>query len=141
MSDEDSPEDEKNGALQGSGDSSSSGAGGGVPESDAPAAQPAEFMDLPEPHISGSQQENLSLILEIPVTCSVELGRSSMQIGELLKLARGSVVDLERPAGTPLDILVNGCLIAHGEVVVVNNKFAVRLVDIVDRRDRLKSVS
>lgn len=141
MSNEDNQEGQAPGSDQQYGDSGTQAAGeGAVPQEPMPA-QPAEFADLPAPEAAAGGPDNLSLILEIPVTCSVELGRSSMPIGELLKLARGSVVGLERPAGTPLDILVNGCLIAHGEVVVVNNKFAVRLVDIVDRRERLKSVS
>lgn len=125
----------------GAGDPGSKDSAEAMPTGGAAPAQPVEFADLPDTEASSESKDNLSLILEIPVTCSVELGRSSMQIGDLLKLTRGSVVNLERPAGTPLDILVNGCLIAHGEVVTVSNKFAVRLLDIVDRRERLKSVS
>lgn len=101
----------------------------------------ARFDELPEPGENTPDPRNLSLVMEIPVTCSVELGRTRIRIADLLKLARGSVVEVDRPAGEPLDLRVNGCLVAHGEVVVVNDKFGIRLLDIVGRAERLKSVS
>lgn len=101
----------------------------------------AGFDELPEPGEYTPDPRNLALIMEIPVTCSVELGRTRIRIADLLKLARGSVVEVDRPAGEPLDLRVNGCLVAHGEVVVVNDKFGLRLLDIVGRAERLKSVS
>ncbi len=108
---------------------------------DAGVTEP-EFAPLPDSPQGGSEKpENLSLIMEIPVTFSAELGRSKMHIGNLLRLTRGSVISLDRAVGTPLDIRVNGCLIAHGEVVVVDHKFGIRLLDIVDQAERLKSVS
>ncbi len=85
---------------------------------------------------------NLDMILDIPVTLSVELGRTKIQIRSLLQLAQGSVVELERLAGEPMDVLVNGYLIAQGEVVLVNDKFGIRLTDIVspaERATRLRS--
>jgi len=85
---------------------------------------------------------NLDMILDIPVTLSVELGRTKIQIRSLLQLAQGSVVELERLAGEPMDVLVNGYLIAQGEVVLVNDKFGIRLTDIVspaERASRLRS--
>jgi len=104
-------------------------------------AAAAQFDELGEGAEGSPDPRNLSLVMEIPVTCSVELGRTRIRIGELLKLSRGSVIDVERPAGDPLDLRVNGCLVARGEVVVVNDKFGIRLLDIVDRAERLKSVS
>lgn len=101
----------------------------------------AQFQQLPAQSPDTTEVNNLSLVREIPVTCSVELGRTRIRIAELLKLSRGSVIDLDRPAGEPLDLRVNGCLVARGEVVVVNDKFGIRLLDIVDRADRLKSIS
>ena len=83
---------------------------------------------------------NLDTILGISVTLSVELGRARMNIGELLHLAHGSVVDLNRFAGSPMDILANGTLIAHGEVVVVNDRFGVRLTDVVSPAERIKGL-
>lgn len=108
----------------------------------ASAVEPATFSSLSESsNLAGDEQRNLDLVLRIPVTCSVELGRSKIPVASLLKLARGSVIPLDRMAGEPLDLLVNGCLIARGEVVVVNEKFGIRLLDIVERAERLKSVS
>ncbi len=106
-----------------------------------PEAQAAEFSPLTENHESPADHRNLALVMEIPVTCSVELGRTKIRVGDLLELARGSVISLDRAAGEPLDLLVNGYLIAHGEVVVVNDKFGIRLLDTVDRAERLQSVS
>lgn len=83
---------------------------------------------------------NLDTILGISVTLSVELGRVRMNINELLHLAHGSVVDLNRFAGSPMDILANGTLIAHGEVVVVNDRFGVRLTDVVSPAERIKGL-
>ena len=82
----------------------------------------------------------LDLILDVPVTISVEIGRSKIPVRNLIQLNQGSVVELDRMAGEPLDVLVNGSLIAHGEVVVVNDKFGVRLTDVVSKSDRLKKM-
>ena len=84
------------------------------------------------------REQNLEVVLDIPVTLSMELGRTRMSIRELLQLAQGSVVKLDRPAGEPLDILVNGCLIARGEAVVVSERFGVRITDIVSLENRVK---
>jgi len=80
----------------------------------------------------------LDMILDIPVQVTVELGRSKIPIRNLLQLAQGSVVELDRLAGEPLDVLVNGCLIAQGEVVVVNDKFGIRLTDVISPDERLR---
>ncbi len=97
----------------------------------------AEFQQLvPE---KGSQGDvNLDAILDVPVTVSMEIGRTRLQIRNLLQLNQGSVVELDRLAGEPMDVLVNGTLIAQGEVVVVNEKFGIRLTDIISPSDRIK---
>ena len=81
---------------------------------------------------------NLDMILDIPVNLTVELGRTKIAIRSLLQLAQGSVVELEGLAGEPMNVLVNGCLIAQGEVVVVNDKFGIRLTDIITPSERLR---
>ncbi|MDN0083442.1 flagellar motor switch protein FliN [Crenobacter sp. SG2305] len=82
--------------------------------------------------------QNLDMILDIPVQITVELGRTKIAIRNLLQLAQGSVVELEGLAGEPMDVLVNGCLIAQGEVVVVNDKFGIRLTDIITPAERIR---
>ncbi|MHB1203679.1 MAG: flagellar motor switch protein FliN, partial [Acidithiobacillus sp.] len=111
-----------------------SGAAGPGPE---PVPAP-----LPELHERAGEVQNpsLDMILDIPVTLSVELGRTKIQIRNLLQLAQGSVVELERLAGEPMDVLVNGYLIAQGEVVLVNDKFGIRLTDIVSPAERAKKL-
>ncbi|MEE2000048.1 flagellar motor switch protein FliN [Alkalimonas sp. MEB108] len=89
---------------------------------------------------SGEDKLKLDTILDIPVTISMEVGRSKISIRNLLQLNQGSVVELERVAGEPLDVLVNGTLIAHGEVVVVNDKFGIRLTDVISQIERIKKL-
>ncbi|AZN37936.1 flagellar motor switch protein FliN [Iodobacter ciconiae] len=81
---------------------------------------------------------NIDMILDIPVSLTVELGRTKIAIRSLLQLAQGSVVELDGMAGEPMDVLVNGCLIAQGEVVVVNDKFGIRLTDIITPAERIR---
>ena len=83
---------------------------------------------------------NVEAILDVPVTLSVEVGRARIPIRNLLQLTQGAVVELERGAGEPLDIFVNGTLIAHGEVVVVNDKFGVRVTDVVSPAERIRKL-
>lgn len=83
---------------------------------------------------------DLDLILDIPVSLTVELGRTKVAIKSLLQLAQGSVVELDGLAGEPMDVLVNGCLIAQGEVVVVNEKFGIRLTDIITPGERIRKL-
>jgi len=90
--------------------------------------------------ISGDEKRKLDSILDIPVTISMEVGRSKINIRNLLQLNQGSVVELDRVAGEPLDVLVNGTLIAHGEVVVVNDKFGIRLTDVISQVERIKKL-
>ena len=92
------------------------------------------------PGLSG-KTANLDLILDIPLTVTVELGRSKMLINDLLQLGQGSVIELTKLAGEPLEVLVNQKLVARGEVVVVNEKFGVRLTDIVSPMERVQSLA
>ena len=87
-----------------------------------------------------TEDENIGLILDIPVTISMEIGRSQINIRNLLQLNQGSVIELDRLAGEPMDVLVNGTLIAHGEVVVVNEKFGIRLTDVISPAERIKKL-
>ena len=90
---------------------------------------------------SSGKTANLDLILDIPLTVTVELGRSKMLINDLLQLGQGSVIELTKLAGEPLEVLVNQKLVARGEVVVVNEKFGVRLTDIVSPMERVQSLT
>ncbi|MGC8467409.1 MAG: flagellar motor switch protein FliN [Acidithiobacillus sp.] len=109
----------------------------------SPAVEAVDTAPLPsleETRAAGGAQANLDMILDIPVNLSVELGRTKIQIRNLLQLAQGSVVELERLAGEPMDVLVNGYLIAQGEVVLVNDKFGIRLTDIISPAERAKKL-
>lgn len=86
-------------------------------------------------------RNDIDMILDIPVQLTVELGRTRIAIKNLLQLAQGSVVELDGMAGEPMDVLVNGCLIAQGEVVVVNDKFGIRLTDIITPSERIRKLN
>ena len=101
---------------------------------------PAEFTKF-APTGGGNAGNDLNMILDIPVQLTVELGRTRIPIKHILQLAQGSVVELEAMAGEPMDVLVNGYLIAQGEVVVVNDKFGIRLTDIVTPSERLRRLN
>ena len=104
-------------------------------------AKKVELDELEESEsISSSEKRKLDTILDIPVTISMEVGRSKISIRNLLQLNQGSVVELDRVAGEALDVLVNGTLIAHGEVVVVNDKFGIRLTDVISQIERIKKL-
>ena len=90
--------------------------------------------------ITGMEGPNLDVILDIPVMISMEVGHTDISIRNLLQLNQGSVIELDRLAGEPLDVLVNGTLIAHGEVVVVNEKFGIRLTDVISPSERIKKL-
>jgi len=105
-------------------------------ESNAPA--PAQFTQLQSDDTTVGDELNLDLILDVPVTLSLEVGRARLPIRNLLQLNQGSVVELERGAGESLDVFVNGTLIAHGEVVVINDRFGVRLTDVVSPSERIR---
>jgi len=83
---------------------------------------------------------DLEMILDIPVRLSMEVGNTQISIRDLLQLGQGSVIELDRLAGEPLDVLVNGTLIAHGEVVVVNDKFGIRMTDVISPSERIKKL-
>ena len=108
----------------------------------APADQvsPAAFTNF-APTTTQSAGNDINMILDIPVQLTVELGRTRIPIKHILQLAQGSVVELEALAGEPMDVLVNGYLIAQGEVVVVNDKFGIRLTDIVTPSERMRRLS
>lgn len=90
--------------------------------------------------LSVEERKKLDSILDIPVTITMEVGHAKISIRNLLQLNQGSVIELERLAGEPLDVLVNGTLIAHGEVVVVNDKFGIRLTDVISQVERIKKL-
>ena len=109
-------------------------------ESDSSQYEKAEFNELQNEIRGGKEDVNLEVILDIPVTLSVEIGRTRQTIRNLLQLNQGSVVELDRLAGEPMDVLVNGTLIAHGEIVVVNEKFGIRLTDVISAAERVKKL-
>lgn len=104
-------------------------------------ASASVFKDLANSHIETGTTHDINFILDIPVQLTVELGRTKIAIKNLLQLAQGSVVELNGLAGEPMDVLINGCLIAQGEVVVVNDKFGIRLTDIISPADRIKKLN
>jgi flagellar motor switch protein FliN/FliY len=100
-----------------------------------------QMPDLPSaPSASAASDVNIDVILDVPVTLSLEVGRTRLPIRSLLQLSQGSVVELERAAGESLDVFVNGTLVAHGEVVVVNEKFGIRLTDVISPADRIRKL-
>jgi len=104
-------------------------------------ARSAELHELTEEGGPGAGRDvNLEVILDVPVTLSMEVGRTRIPIRNLLQLNQGSVVELERAAGEPLDVFVNGTLVAHGEVVVVNERFGIRLTDVISPAERLRKL-
>ena len=107
-----------------------------------PAVTPAQFEQFAgsPAAVSSANDVNLDVILDVAVTLSMEVGRARIPIRNLLQLNQGSVVELERAAGEPLDVYANGTLIAHGEVVVVNERFGVRLTDVVSPAERIKKL-
>lgn len=102
------------------------------------AAPMEEFEEVPS---GGGMSPDLEVILDIPVTISMEVGNTQIPIRNLLQLNQGSVIELDRLAGEPLDVLVNGTLIAHGEVVMVNEKFGIRLTDVISPTERIRKLT
>jgi len=105
------------------------------------AASAAVFKDFSAQGSKTETHNDIDFILDIPVQLTVELGRTKIAIKNLLQLAQGSVVELDGLAGEPMDVLVNGCLIAQGEVVVVNDKFGIRLTDIITPSERIRKLN
>ncbi|QPK62135.1 flagellar motor switch protein FliN [Methylomonas sp. LL1] len=104
------------------------------------AAEFPNLEDLKQKNYTNSDEVKLDVILDVPVTVSLEIGRTKINIRNLLQLNQGSVVELDRFAGEPMDVLVNGTLVAHGEVVVVNDKFGIRLTDIISPSERVRKL-
>jgi flagellar motor switch protein FliN/FliY len=119
---------------------SAASAGGDV-MSPADMGTPAAFANFSASSPAAGAGNDLNMILDIPVQLTVELGRTRIPIKHILQLAQGSVVELDAMAGEPMDVLVNGYLIAQGEVVVVNEKFGIRLTDIVTPSERMRRLS
>jgi flagellar motor switch protein FliN len=107
----------------------------------ATSAEAQVFNELSGHNIQTDTENDIDFILDIPVQLTVELGRTKIAIKNLLQLAQGSVVELDGMAGEPMDVLVNGCLIAQGEVVVVNDKFGIRLTDIITPAERIRKIN
>ncbi len=103
--------------------------------------QKATFDTLESSESSESSIRDLGMIMDLPVKVIVELGRTKMSIGELMALHKGSVIELNVHAGDPLDLVVNGCLIAQGEVVIVNDRYGIRLTDIISPSERIRKTS
>ena len=116
-----------------------------VSDSSSSTASPMaldEFDDPPKKTITQNDDApDLDVILDIPVEISMQVGSTSISIRNLLQLNQGSVIELDRLAGEPLDVLVNGTLVAHGEVVVVNEKFGIRLTDVVTSSERIRKLT
>ena len=106
------------------------------------AAAPAKFDDLDQaasaPPVEAGREVNLDVVLNVDVDLALEVGRTKISVRNLLQLNQGSVVELDRLAGEPLDVLINGTLVARGEVVVVNDKYGIRLTDVVSPAERIK---
>jgi len=100
----------------------------------------AAFDELAADRGDSKDKVDLDVLMDIPVTLQLEIGRAKVSIRNLLSYTQGSVVEMDRLAGEPLDLLVNGTLIAHGEVVVINDKFGVRLTDVVSPQERIKKL-
>jgi len=110
-----------------------------APRSGGKQGEPGEFQAAEFQEVGAGAAEttpglaaNIDLIMDVPVTLSLEVGRTEMSVGKLLRMTQGAVVELDRNAGEPLDVMVNGALIAHGEIVVINDKFGIRLIDVVN---------
>ena len=114
-----------------------------VSEADMAAAMAMANPGMQIPAVATAEPRNdvnIDVILDVPVTLSLEVGRTRLPIRSLLQLSQGSVVELERAAGEPLDVYVNGTLVAHGEVVVVNEKFGIRLTDVISPAERIRKL-
>jgi flagellar motor switch protein FliN/FliY len=101
----------------------------------------ATFSNLEDGNLPGADFNEIDLVMDVPVQVTVELGRAKMQIRNLLNLTYGSVIELDILAGEPLEVVVNGCLVAQGEVVIVNDRYGIRLTDIVTPAERLRKIN
>jgi len=124
----------------GSTEGDSAAAGGGEEQASGNEAETMAMEELQESGGGATLSPDLDVILDIPVRISMEVGNTEINIRNLLQLNQGSVIELDRLAGEPLDVLVNGTLIAHGEVVVVNEKFGIRMTDVISPSERIKKL-
>lgn len=102
--------------------------------------QQAQFATFDQPKMTEAEARNLNMLLDIPLQVTVELGRTKHSVKEILQLASGSIIELDRLAGEPVDILVNNRLIAKGEVVVIDENFGVRITDIISQKERINNL-
>ncbi len=128
--------------MSNSPDNTEAAAGGWTAAMNQPASAATErllekFGDAP----AGNARNDIELVLDIPVQLTVELGRTRVPIKKILQLSQGSVIELDGLAGEPLDVMVNGCLIAQGEVVVVGERFGIRLTDIITPSERIRKLN
>jgi len=112
-----------------------------APTTNAEESKPTVFQELSPKQTNSEAHNDIDFILDIPIQLTVELGRTKIAIKNLLQLTQDSVLELDGMAGDPLDVLVNGCLIAQGEVVVVNEKFGLRLTDIITPAERIRKLN
>ncbi len=136
--DQDAMAEEWAAAMEEQGESESAKEGDAAGDGDD--FQQVEAKHLHETPSGDGGDVKLDVILDIPVTIAMEIGRTQLSIRNLLQLNQGSIVELDRLAGEPMDVLVNGTLVAHGEVVVVNEKFGIRLTDVISPADRIKNL-
>jgi flagellar motor switch protein FliN len=118
--------------------------GGGLKRPAEQNVRPAQYANLEDESASAAaptHMNDIELVVDVPVQVTVELGRAKMQIRNLLKLSYGSVIELDMLAGEPLEVVVNGCLIAQGEVVIVNDRYGIRITDIVTPAERLRKIN
>ncbi|MGD8341297.1 MAG: flagellar motor switch protein FliN [Gammaproteobacteria bacterium] len=107
---------------------------------EATGSPPATVADGARRAAADGSRPSLDIVLDVPVTVSLEVGRTTMSVGELLKLGQGAVVELDRAVGEPLDVMVNGILVARGEIVLVNETFGIRLTSIIERAETMSAV-
>jgi len=129
-------EEEKKGAAPDTGDDWASA----MSSQEGGASQPAAFAELSTGPTNKSGGQNLDFLLDLPLDVRVELGRTNLIINKMLQLTQGSVVELEKAAGEPVEIYVNNKLLGRGEVVVVNDRFGVRITEIISQADRIKNI-
>ncbi len=146
MSEDDNIGDDWAAAMEEQGDAESGddiGADWGAAMEEQETTEAMQFQELEDDMLGSDIDDdiNLDVILDVPVTISMEIGRTQINIRNLLQLNQGSVVELDRLAGEPMDVLVNGTLVAHGEVVVVNDKFGIRLTDVISPAERVKQLT
>ena len=115
-------------------------AGQETTDADAGGSQPASFEELEDGAVDQAGGQNLDFLLDVPLEVTVELGRTTIIINKMLQLTQGSVVELDKAAGEPVEIYVNNKLLGKGEVIVVNERFGVRITEIISQADRIKNM-